>query len=408
MLRDVLNRSLDNLARPGVAVLGRSRSAFQICGCTGLVLAVLLAMTLVTRLDLSPWVMGAVALGAVLAFLGLAMGSKIVAGEERLVYYYHEVATIVVTAVLLRLLRQPILPYLDMTILGVGLFLACGRVGCLMAGCCHGRPHSWGVVYREEHAAAGFTPYYVGVRLFPIQAVESLWVCCVVVAGSVLVWNRYQPGTALAWYVVSYDIGRFCFEFMRGDPERPYLRGFSEAQWISLALMGVVVWAELTGVLPLHAWHVGATAALAVVMSIVAIARRSQGSAYRVLQPCHVREVAAALDLGSLQAVPATAGSAQHVVPAGIRVGCTSLGIRISSGTIQDGVRCIHHYTLSQRQGPLTEETAGTLAGLITQLKHASTSTEIVRGNRGVYHVLVRPAAGSSGITPVPAGELRS
>ena len=33
-------------------------------------------------------------------------------------------------------------PYLDATALGLGAFLACGRVGCTLAGCCHGRPAS--------------------------------------------------------------------------------------------------------------------------------------------------------------------------------------------------------------------------------------------------------------------------
>ena len=106
-----------------------------------------------------------------------------------------------------------------------------------MVGCCHGRPHRWGVCYREEHAAVGFTPYFVGVRLFPIQAVESLWVFCIVTTGVTFVLNGRPAGAALAWYVVTYDLGRFCFEFLRGDPDRPYLWGFSQPQWISLLLM---------------------------------------------------------------------------------------------------------------------------------------------------------------------------
>ena len=69
-------------------------------------------------------------------------------GEERIIYYRHEIAVMVVAALLLWLLRQPLLPYLDVTILGIGMFLTCGRMGCFMVGCCHGRPHDWGVCYR--------------------------------------------------------------------------------------------------------------------------------------------------------------------------------------------------------------------------------------------------------------------
>src|SRR5439155_22019386 len=101
--------------------------------------------------------------------------------------YHHEIDVMINAALLLWLLGQPLLPYLDLTILGIGMFLACGRVGCLMVGCCHGRPHSWGVRYKQEHADAGFAPYYVGVRLFPIQAVESLWVLSIVIVGNFFV-----------------------------------------------------------------------------------------------------------------------------------------------------------------------------------------------------------------------------
>lgn len=107
---------------------------------------------------------------AVIIFLGMVMATKIITGEERLSYCDHEIVIMVVAALFLWLTHQPILFYLDITILGIGTFLFCGRIGCLMVGCCHGRPYHWGVCYRPEHAAVGFPPYYVGVRLFPIQA----------------------------------------------------------------------------------------------------------------------------------------------------------------------------------------------------------------------------------------------
>jgi hypothetical protein len=161
LFREVFNRHLDKLIRIEVYVLHRSCPAFQVCGYAGLALAVLLTMTLVTYRSLSPVVMAGIVLAAVSTFLGLAMVTKIVTGEERLIYYHHEIAVMVVAAGLLWLLRQPIPPYLDATILGVGLFLARGRVGCLMVGCCHGRSHRWGVCYRAEHAAASFTHNFI-------------------------------------------------------------------------------------------------------------------------------------------------------------------------------------------------------------------------------------------------------
>jgi hypothetical protein len=269
----MVNRTLDKLVRPHIRLGHRALSSFRICGYLGLACAVLLTMSLALRLKLSLWVMGVLAVEAVLTFFGLAMAAKILTGEERLVYYHHKLAVILVATVLLCLLRQPVLPYLDIMVLGVGLFLACGRVGCLMVGCCHGRPCRWGVCYGKEYSTIGFTPDFVGIRLFPIQALESLWVLGIVFVGSVLVLWGYPAGVATDWYVVSYAGGRFCFEFMRGDAERPYVWGFSEAQWTSIFLLWAVVWTELAGALPYRPWHLWATAALVLIIISLAAYR---------------------------------------------------------------------------------------------------------------------------------------
>ena len=384
------NDYLDGHVDPRSRLLPGACSPFRVSGYAGLVLAVFLSMSLVTYTGISPRVMVGISLAAVSTFFGLAMLTKLITGEERLVYYRHEIVVIAVVATLLWLWRQPVLPYLDATILGVGVFLACGRLGCLMVGCCHGVPHRWGVCYGDEHARAGFTPYYVGVRLFPIQAIESAWVLGIVVAGSVLVLGGYPPGTALAWYVVAYGLGRFGFEFMRGDPERSYLWGFSEAQWTSLLLMLLVVCAEVSGLLEPQSWHTGATAALAATMIAVATRRRFRGTfRCQVLHPGHVREVAGAL--GSLSGCEtremlASGGGAPspHV-----RILSTSLGVQISAGRIGDATDGVYHYALSRRNGVLLEEDARRLAALVIQIKHPSASEELVEGNRGVFHLLV-------------------
>jgi prolipoprotein diacylglyceryltransferase len=145
-------------------MFNRYYSAFQVCGYTGLVLAVLLSMILAIYRGLSPLIMGGVIGTAMLTFLGLAMATKIITGEEQLIYYHHEIAIMIMAAIFLKLLNQPLLLYLDITILGIGIFLACGRVGCLMVGCCHGRPHKLGVCYRTNYGKIMGSG-----NLFPIQ-----------------------------------------------------------------------------------------------------------------------------------------------------------------------------------------------------------------------------------------------
>ena len=270
------------------------------------------------------------------------------------------------------------------------MFLVCGRVGCLLVGCCHGRPHRWGVCYRVEHAKAGFPAYYVGVRLFPIQAIESLSVFGIVLVGSALVWGGRPPGEALAWYVVSYGVARFGFEFARGDVGRPDLWGFSEAQWTSLLLMGAGVGADMAGVVTLHPWHRAATAGLAMTMLVVASQRHRQRTAtHRLLHPSHVKEVAEAVAVASHLASAVSPRAIQRVTPTAVHVGCTSLGLQISASNINTAVGALHHYALSWRQDIMTHESATALARLILQLTHTTTSYELMQGSQGVFHVFV-------------------
>jgi hypothetical protein len=382
-----LSRAFERMAAHEIQAGHRSWPSFQICGCTGLALAIILAMTLVGHAGLSHWVMSGIVGTAVGTFLGLVMATKIITGEDRIIYYHHEIAVMLITALFLWTIRRPQLPYLDATILGIGLFLSCGRIGCLMVGCCHGRPHRWGLRYGEEHAAAGFPSYLVGVRLFPIQAVESLWVLGTVVVGTYFVWSGRQPGTALAWYIVTYNVGRFFFEFARGDAGRPYWLGFSQAQWLSLLLTGGVVWAERVGHLPLSPWHLAALAFLAGAMIAVALWRRFQKApAFLLLHPRHIQQVAevlGALDSLSDRAISTTGTSV--IVP----IVRTSLGVQISGGRIDCATERVYHYTFSSASEPMTESAAKLLAGLIRYLSGAAASERLVAGPRGVFHCLI-------------------
>ncbi len=405
--RDACNRNLDGFVRPQVKVVRHDCSAFKVCGYTGLAMGIALAMVLVLRQGLSPVVQVGLALSAVATFLALAMSTKVLTGEEKLVYYHHEIAVILVAALWLWLFGQPVLPYLDATLLGVGMFLTCGRVGCLMAGCCHGRPWRWGVCYRQRHAESGFTPHYLGVRLFPIQGVESLTVLAVVAAGGAMVWTGEPPGTALAFYVIVYDIARFTFELARGDPQRPYWAGFSEAQWTSILLMVVVVALELGGALPWHPWHAVATACMGLVMAAIAVKRRLAAVPRHLLRlPRHVQEVAETLESTERGASRSPSGCASgfHVT-----VGSTSLRILISGERIddRDGTRLLQ-YSLSSVDGAMSEGAARTLARIIRELRPATDWPAIIAGGHGVYHLLLRrkqePSRVGPGAVPGPGG----
>jgi hypothetical protein len=251
-----------------------------------------------------------------------------------------------------------------------------------MVGCCHGRPAVWGVCYREEHAREGFESYLVGVRLLPIQLIESLWVLLIVIAGSVLVFTGAPPGSALALYVVAYDLGRFTFEFARGDSTRPYFAGFSEAQWISVALVVIVVVAEWVGFLPLSAWHTLVALALVLVMLGLALSRALRRSdEHLLLLPRHISELAGAID---------TLPNPARGSPDGIRVHTTSQGLQISSAALTDEAGPVRCYTISRPGRTLSHRTAQSLLTSIGRLKHPGRPTEILFGDLGVYHLCIR------------------
>jgi hypothetical protein len=387
--RHQFNNYLDKLACPEVLVFRRSVSSYQVCGVTGLVLAILLVMTFVINLGQSLLIMSVIVLTAVFTLLGMSMITKIITGKEKLIYYHHQIAVIVATIVLLCLLHYPILPYLDITILGVGVFLFCGRIGCFMVGCCHGRPHRWGTCYREEHASIGFTPYFAGVRLFPVQLVESIWIFLVIIVSTIFVFGGYSSGEAFVWYVIAYGIGRLFIEFLRGDPDRPYLCSFSEAQWTSLILISVVVYLEFRGALPFHIWHAGATAGMALAMLSVSIIRRlSKIPKHKLLHPRHVREVSEVIEPVSGPRPEKTIVFKQDF-PFPIITGHTSLGIQISASKIQEKEREIDHYAFSSRNETMSEGVALTLANLIVHLKHPYQLNKFFTGKNGIFHLLI-------------------
>jgi hypothetical protein len=132
----------------------------------------------------------------------------------------------------------PIAAGLDLFVAGGGTLIAIGRLGCLAAGCCHGRPCEWGVRYGPTSAVSDAL---LGVRLFPIQIIEAVWCAAITVVAVCFVLAGTPAGTATTWWLVAYACARFFIEFGRGDPERRYFGALSEAQWSSIVIVAAAV-----------------------------------------------------------------------------------------------------------------------------------------------------------------------
>jgi prolipoprotein diacylglyceryltransferase len=385
-------RVTKRLTSPWISLCRRRICAYQFFGFAGLTLAAALTSSLAYYRGLSPFVLAAILGAGVAIFFVLILARVAVTGEERITYYHHELAVLAGGALLLKFLGEPLLPYLDLTVLGIGVFLMLGRVGCFRMGCCHGRPHPRGVRYRQEHAETGFSCEYVGVPLFPIQLVESGWVLSIVVAGTAMVLAGWPDGAALSFYAVAYGIGRFGFEFLRGDAGRRYQWGFSEAQWFSVAILIGFVAAEAFGALPVSPWHAGAAVMISLTMIAVAVKRAvDKNGLHYLLTARHIGELAEGL--GRIEEVAAALPRQTPVNPSRVAIARTSLGIQVSFGTAQSLDSLVNYYTISRRGESMSLKSAQAVANLIRSLRRSDEPCRIVEGTHGIFHVLLSPVS---------------
>jgi hypothetical protein len=224
----------------------------------------------------------------------------------------------------------------------------------------------------------GFPTQLTGIRLFPIQAVESAWIFSLASGASWMVLRHSPPGSVFAVYVAGYALGRFFFEFARGDKDRPYHAGFSQAQWISLLLtLGVSVLGRAR--FPQHSiWFSVPLILLAVSMAMVAVARKFDSMPrFDLLHPRHIEEIA------ELVRRPSSPPSQRAV-----EVKRTSLGIRISVGEVHcDDVNLLH-YCLSKDGEPLSRKAAHLLARQISLMRHHGAHFRTMHRQSGVFHIL--------------------
>ncbi len=134
--------------------------------------------------------------------------------------------------------RLPVWEVGDAFAPGIALGHAVGRVGCLLAGCCYGRPTTvpWAITFRDPFAAANVgTP--LNTPLHPTQLYEA-GAELVILAALLATERRGRPfaGRTFWLYVLLYAISRFVIEFYRGDPRGTVVAGLSTSQFISLLL----------------------------------------------------------------------------------------------------------------------------------------------------------------------------
>lgn len=122
---------------------------------------------------------------------------------------------------------------------------AIGRLGCLSAGCCHGKPSGgipWAITFTDPECLAP-----TGIPLHPTQLYESAGEFANFFLLILLRKHQSFKGQLFWAYLILYSALRFMIEFFRGDEARGFLiSGISISQGISVliflgAIAGLII-----------------------------------------------------------------------------------------------------------------------------------------------------------------------
>lgn len=110
--------------------------------------------------------------------------------------------------------------YLDIAVAGVPIIIFFVRLGCLLVGCCYGKPTDFflHMAFNNSDSIAGY--YHRGEPLHPTQI---YFMANALVMWPIL-WFTYKHrkfyGQVLATFMLYYGATRFFIEFLRGDEDR--------------------------------------------------------------------------------------------------------------------------------------------------------------------------------------------
>lgn len=102
-----------------------------------------------------------------------------------------------------------------------------GRIGCLMSGCCYGKP---------TDSPIGIHMVNLGYKVIPTQLFEAIFL---LILASVLIFLLFKgKAHIMELYMLSYGVFRFIIEFFRGDDRGTLFSGLlSPSQIVSILLI---------------------------------------------------------------------------------------------------------------------------------------------------------------------------
>ena len=154
--------------------------------------------------------------------------------EGGLVFYGGFIACVPVASWFLAKHKLPFWKVADILAPYLALAHSIGRLGCLAAGCCYGKPtDSWvGIVFNNP---AGLAPQ--GVPLYPTQIFDSLNEFTIFLILIAMRRHKKFDGQLMIGWITLYSLGRFIVEHFRGDPRGSFL-GLSLSTSQGIAIIG--------------------------------------------------------------------------------------------------------------------------------------------------------------------------
>jgi phosphatidylglycerol:prolipoprotein diacylglycerol transferase len=140
----------------------------------------------------------------------------------------------------------------DVAVVGVGVAMAVMRIGCFLAGCCHGLPSSlpWAVVFPkgslawETQVRSGLIEEHAAASL-PVHPLQLYFLLASLAVAVFLLWyrsrQRYEGELVLLFFVLD-GTAKFLLEFLRFEYA-------AHLQWMAaaMAVVGAVVWVSGAG-----------------------------------------------------------------------------------------------------------------------------------------------------------------
>ena len=230
--------------------------AMGVCILVGAILAVFLSWLLrkESSLDWNGEVVDAIIWAVLLGFVGMKLLYWIVTPNEfidaikhgrilellttGMVFYGGLVGGILGIFICSRKKKRSFFEFSDLMAPCFCVAHACGRIGCLLVGCCAGVEPGDPVLFGAAtyHGACAFT-YADGHQHLPVPLMEAIFLLLLCVALILILKKAKKLGTVTGWYLVLYAIWRFVIESFRGDAERGIYGLFSTSQWISFAIL---------------------------------------------------------------------------------------------------------------------------------------------------------------------------